>query len=122
MLRAVSLFAIVVAMGCSDEAAQSAGDVPPASANGAVATQGTLLDACAVLRDMDLAPFLGAAATEFKESLRSVNTGAGVTMCGASPAGGLPQLTLMLRWGPNGADPRTIEEWIQTEWAADTAD
>ncbi len=99
-----------------DESAASA------SADAATATQGTVLDACAVLRGMDLSSYLGTPASEYKESLRSTTTSAGVTMYGAGPVGGLPLLTLMLRWGPKGADPRSIEEWVKTEWAADTVD
>jgi hypothetical protein len=97
-LRSLIVGAVVLA-ACGGESKDSGpgdGASPLTTALG----QAPDLDACAILRGMDLSTYLGAPAETFKESVRSSAGSAAATMCGASPAGGLPLLTLMLRYRP----------------------
>lgn len=115
----LSLVAACLAMACGADRPAPDPEPPPTDP-GATLTEADGLDACALLRSMDLSPYLGGPAVDYKESVRSVQPVAGITMCGASPAGGLPIITLMLRWGPRNPDPRSINEWIEGEFGADT--
>ena len=90
-------------------------------AEGSAAARGGTpeLDACAVLRDVDLAGFLGVAPDTLVEILKASRGDMAVAQCAAS-IDTLPQtLGLMLRYEAGGKNPSTREQWIDRELGAD---
>jgi len=108
----VVLSFIIVACGGGGEKAEEG--------SAAAATGGTPdLDACAVMREVDLAGFLGATPDTLVQILKASREGMAVAQCVAS-IDTLPQtLGLMLRYEAGGKNPSTREQWIDRELGAD---
>ncbi len=121
-MRGTLVVIVLLAAACgsgddSTPAPNAAGEpVPTAS------TTTASLDACDVLRAMDLSRFLGAPPHTYDESVHNESGTLAFSMCHATPTGGMPQLTLTLRRDPERPVPRSRQEWIDREFGDDAAD
>lgn len=105
--------------GGDGEAPNGSGeDAPTAAASGAAGA----LDACEVLRAVDLTPFIGPLPHSYDESVQNASGDFAVSLCLAAPEEGVPLVSLMLRRDPEGPDPRSRQEYIDEEIGADIAD
>jgi hypothetical protein len=96
------------------------GGEKPAQGSAAAATGGTPdLDACAVLREVDLAGFLGATPDTLVEILKTSREGMAVAQCVASVETSPLSLGLMLRYGAEGGNPSTRGQWVDRELGSD---
>lgn len=77
------------------------------------------LDACAVLREVDLASLLGAPPDTLLTIISSASGDMAVSQCVASIETQPQTLGLMVRYSARGGNPTTRQEWIEREAEAD---
>lgn len=116
-----ALAMVLVACGGGGDG-KDAAQVVDESSTAAAAGQAPDLDACEILRGMDLSPYLAVPVESYKESIKTSAGSYAASMCSASPAGGIPLLTLMLRYGQDATAPSDIDGWIRDEFGADTVE
>ena len=111
----VATVALACAGGEDAASSRSAAEATPSTAGVAAAA----LDACEVLRAMDLSRFIGSPPHSFNESVHNEAGSRAVSLCLATPDAGVPIISLMLRRDPEGPDPRSRQEYIDQEVGSD---
>lgn len=105
------LFTVLIAVGCGSKESNNQSSSDSKETASSVSTTQIKLDACEVLKAIDLAAVLGEAVGEAQPQIQMENEESAISQCGYETISGKKSVTLFLRYSTLGKNPETRAEF-----------